>query len=303
MISAKLYRVPKAHLVLIAANLVYATAPSVTRVTLDHVGPAALALAELLLASSILVPLALMQERRDPPMSRSDRWSLVVMGVVGFAVAFSLSNWGIRLSGASDAALLITIEPASLIVLSPLLLGERLTRREGLGALLTLLGAAMIVVNGIPGVTAVLAPRWRGDLLLVLAAVAYASYTLIGRRLLSRYSSLQVTAWSILWGAVGMVPLAAVEYLSGHGSAWTPTAVVGLLYLGVVVVTLGFMAWNYALERVEAPRAAIFLNLQPLVGALLGVFWLGEPLTPFTVVGGLLILTGLHMAVKGGRVS
>jgi drug/metabolite transporter (DMT)-like permease len=294
--------VPKAHLVLIAANLVYATAPSVTRVTLAHVAPGALALAELAIASLILVPLALTRGARGSPIAGSDLLSVAAMGVAGFALAFSLSNWGIRLSGASNAALLITVEPASLLVLSPLLLGEHLSRRQGVAALLTLLGATTIVVNGIPGVTAALAPRWRGDLLLVAAGVAYASYTLLGRRLLSRHSPLRVTAWSILWGAIGMLPVTAVERLSGHVSTWTPAAILGLLYLSVVVVTLGFMAWNYALERVEAPQAAIFLNLQPLVGALLGVLWLGEPLTAVTITGGLLIIVGLRLAVNGGGI-
>jgi O-acetylserine/cysteine efflux transporter len=93
--------------------------------------------------------------------------------------------------------------------------------------------------------------------------------------------------------------VAFLEYLNGPPSAWTPPAVAGLLYLAVVVVALAFVAWNYALERVEAPRAAIFLNLQPLAGALLAALWLGEPLTPFTIAGGLLILAGLRLAVRG----
>ena len=46
---------------------------------------------------------------------------------------------------------------------------------------------------------------------------------------------------------------------------------------------------------------AAFVNVQPLAGALLGVWWLREPLTPFTVAGGLLIVAGLHLTVKAGR--
>ena len=52
---------------------------------------------------------------------------------MGFTLAFALGNWGLAHSTASNAALLITVEPASLILLSPLLLGERLSRREGAG--------------------------------------------------------------------------------------------------------------------------------------------------------------------------
>jgi len=292
--------VPRAYLVLVAANLIYSTAPAVARLALEEVGPATLAFTALVIGSTILVPLAIARRREVTPVSAADRWTILWMGLVGFAVAYSLSNWGIRLSTASNAALLITLEPACLILLSPMLLGERLTTREGVGALLTLFGAVVVVVNGIPGLTAAWAPRWQGDLLLVAAALAYASYTLLGRRVLSRHPALPVTAWSVLCGAAGMTPLAVAEWAGGRGSAWTPAAMTGAVYLGAVVTALGFTAWNYALERVEAPRAAIFLNLQPLAGTLLGVWWLGEPLTSFTIAGGLFIVFGLHLAVTAG---
>jgi drug/metabolite transporter (DMT)-like permease len=295
--------VPSASLVLLLANLVYATSYSATRLVVDDVGPATLGLARLAIGSTILLPLALARGMRDVHVSRRDRWRLFWMGLLGFAGAFAFGNWGIARSTASNAALLITVEPSSIILFSPLLLGERLTRREAVGAALTLVGAAVVVVNGIPGVTVALAPRWRGDLLLILSGLAYASYSLLGRDVLARYPVLPVTAWSILWGTAGMVPLAAAEWAAGRLPQWTPGAVAGTLYLGVVITALGYTAWNWALERVEAPRAAIFINLQPLGGALLGVLWLGEALTPYTVAGGALILAGLQLTVKEGRLG
>jgi drug/metabolite transporter (DMT)-like permease len=234
-------------------------------------------------------------------LSREDRGRLALTGVVGFTLAFALGNWGLAHSTASNAALLITVEPASLILLSPLLLGERLSRREGLGAALAILGAAVIVVNGIPGVTQALVPHWRGDVILILSGVAYAAYSLIARPVLLRHPALVVTAYSILWGAVAMLPLAVLEWATGPPPVWTPRAVVGTLYLGVVMTALGYAVWNWCLERVETPRVAIFLNIQPVGGALLGVWWLGERLTAFTVAGGLLILAGLHLTVKARR--
>ena len=82
---------------------------------------------------------------------------------------------------------------------------------------------------------------------------------------------------------------------------WSSPAVWGTLYLAVVITALGYLVWSYVLERVEAPRLAVFINVQPVVGALLGVWWLREPLTVFTVVGGLLVLLGLHLAMRAGR--
>ena len=289
---------PSAYVVLFLSNLVFATGYSVARLVLEDVGPATLAMARLLIGSVLLAPWA-WRGRTAPKLSPEDHWRLALMGVVGFTLAFALGNWGIAHSTASNAALLITAEPAALILLSPLLLGERLTGREGFGAVLALLGAAVVVVNGIPGVTHALVPHWRGDLVLILSAVAYAAYSLLARPVLLRHPALAVTAYSILWGVAAMLPLAVLEWTTAPPSQWTARAVVGTLYLGVVMTALGYAVWNWCLERVEAPRAAIFLNVQPLAGALLGVWWLGERLTAFTVAGGILILVGLHLTVKG----
>jgi drug/metabolite transporter (DMT)-like permease len=292
--------VPTAYVVLLVSNLIFATGYSISRIVLEDISPVTLAMVRLAIGSLILVPWA-WSGMRTAKLSREDHWRLGLTGVVGFTLAFALGNWGLAHSTASNAALLITVEPASLILLSPLLLGERLSRRESLGAALAILGAAVIVVNGIPGVTLALAPHWRGDLVLILSGVAYAAYSLIARPVLLRQPALVVTAYSIVWGTVAMLPFAALEWATGSAPGWTPRALMGALYLGVVMTARGYAVWNWCLERVETPRVAIFLNIQPLGGALLGVWWLGERLTVFTVAGGLLILAGLHLTVKARR--
>ena len=292
---------PTAYLVLLVANVIYGTSYVATRIVLHDVGPATLALARLAIGALVIVPLAFAPRRTDRRLSRADRWKVFWMGVLGFAAAFGFANWGMARSTATNAALLITVEPVSLILLSPIFLGERLTTRELIGALLTLVGAVLVVLNGLPGLTVTFAPHWRGDILLVLSGLSYAAYSLIGRGVLARHAALPVTAWSILWGFVAMTPFAGLEWLDGHRPVWSPVAIWGTLYLALAVTALGYLVWNYALERVEAPRLALFVNVQPVVGALLGVWWLREPLTAFTVVGGLLVLLGLHLAIRAGR--
>lgn len=292
---------PTAYLVLLVANAIYGTSYVATRIVLHDVGPATLAVARLALGAVVIVPLAFLRGARDRRLSRADRWNVFWMGVLGFAAAFGFANWGMARSTATNAALLITVEPISLILLSPVFLGERLTRRELVGAVLTLVGAVCVVLNGLPGLSVTFAPHWRGDILLVLSGLSYAAYSLIGRGVLARHAALPVTAWSIVWGLVAMLPFGALEWLDGHRPVWTPVAIWGTVYLAIAVTALGYLVWNYALERVEAPRLALFVNVQPVVGALLGVWWLREPLTVFTVIGGLLVLLGLHLAMRAGR--
>jgi drug/metabolite transporter (DMT)-like permease len=220
------------------------------------------------------------------------------MGIVGFAAAFALSHWGIVRSTVTNAALLIIVEPVAVMLLAPALLGERLTRREAAGAPLALGGTVLVVVNGIPGLSARLAPHWRGDALLILAGLAYGSYSLLGREVLLRHDPLRVTTQSILWGAAAIVPLAVLEQVGQPSVAWSAGVLVGVGYLSVVITALGYLLWNWALARLSAPRAAIFLSVQPVLGAGLGIALLGEAVTAFTAVGGALIVAGLIVTVK-----
>jgi drug/metabolite transporter (DMT)-like permease len=151
----------------------------------------------------------------------------------------------------------------------------------------------------VPGLTLALAPHWRGDLLLVLAGLAYGAYTLIGRAVLARHSPLVVTARSIVWGAVVMLPLAVAEWLGGARPVLSPAAVGGALYLAIVITAFGYLLWNWVLARVSAPQVAIFVTVQPIGGAVLGVVLLREPLTVFTVTGAVLIVLGLWLTVTG----
>jgi drug/metabolite transporter (DMT)-like permease len=294
------------ELVMVVGNVVYATSYAATRLTLDAVPPATLALLGVALAALALAPLLHWPARAPHAAGRlapADRLRMAAMGAVGFAAAFATFHFGLERSTTTNAALLITVEPLALILLSPLVLGERLTRREALGTAVALLGSVLVVVNGVPGLTLDVAPHWRGDLLLVLSGVAFASYTLIGRDLLTRLPVVPVTVWSLAWGAVATLPLAALEWAQGHQPRWTWPAVIGVLYLSLLITGLGYLVWNWAVERVPAPRMAIFLNIQPLAGVAIGAALLGEPLTPFVVTGGILILAGVGLALRSREVA
>ncbi len=202
-----------ADLALLLANIVYGTSYVVTRVALADVPPATLALLRVLIAAAVLVPLSLRTRVR---LSGREHARIVGMGVVGFAAAFALGHWGLAQSTATNAALLIVAEPLGLILLGPVVLREHLRRSEAFGAGLALIGATLVVVNGIPGLTHALLPRWRGDLLLVLSGLAYAAYSILGRPILKHRPALPVTALSALWGVPGLVPLVTQEWLDGQ---------------------------------------------------------------------------------------
>jgi drug/metabolite transporter (DMT)-like permease len=289
----------RADVLLLLTNVVYGTGYLAQRVALDGVPPALLGLIRLALGSVVLLPA--LRGRSGPPAARGDGPRIFWMGVLGFGVAYVLSHAGMQHSTATSASLLITVEPVALVALSRLVLGERLRRREAAGAALVLAGALLVVLDGVPGLTVALFPRWRGDVLLILSALAFASYSVIGRDVLERRDPPTVTAHSIAWGAASMAPVALLEWVAGARPAVTPGSAAAVLYLAVVVTGLAYLAWNHALARVPAPRAAIFINVQPVVGVALGVGLLGEPATVHTAIGAGLVVAGLAVTTIGAR--
>src|SRR2546422_214253 len=201
-----------AAILLLVANVVYATSYVVTRVALQDVPPTTLALLRLVLGAAVLVPLGRRGTATAPPPGQRAR--VFWMGALGFAAAFALSHWGLVVSSATNAALLIVVEPLTLVVLAP---------------------------------------------------------------------------------------LAALEWAAGARPMLTPSAILATLYLALVITAGAYLVWNWALARVEAARAAPFLTVQPVVGAALGAFVLGDPVTPFTAIGGALVVVGLWMTVTGRR--
>jgi len=85
---------------------------------------------------------------------------------------------------------------------------------------------------------------------------------------------------------------------AGARPAWTGQALLGTLYLAVIITAIAYLVWNWALERVPAPRVAIFLTVQPITGALLGIVLLGDAFSAFTVLGGALIVLGLMLTAR-----
>src|SRR5204862_191669 len=116
----------RADVALLGANLVYATSYVAARLTLDDVPPAALALSRCVIGAVVLWPMT--RHASVMRMSAGDHARIAAMGVLGFGVAFALSHWGLVRSTAANAALLIIVEPLAIMALSPVMLGETLSR-------------------------------------------------------------------------------------------------------------------------------------------------------------------------------
>ena len=176
-------------------------------------------------------------------------------------------------------------------------LRERFKRLTGFALLLGFVGVYLIVERSLvpnipPGGGA-----WRivGDLLVVLALLVEAFYTVRGKALLVKYPPLMITSASIVVSMIFWMPVAAWEIIH---TGWHPLGLVAWLsvgWLAIMSTVVAYLAWFQGLAKVDASSAASALFIQPLLGTFLAIVLLHDQLTPMTVVGGILIIVSVYL--------
>ncbi len=234
------------------------------------------------LPALLLLALRLRPRRADLP-------GIVGAGVLGVPVLFLLQVEGVARTTATRAALVIGLLPPLAALGGVLVLGERATRRLVAALALSTFGLGLVV--GWPGGGGSVS----GDLLVAASAVVSVAYVLATARLVQRYDPAGLAAWTQAAGTLVLVAVVLAwqgpPRLPTHAATW---AALAGLSLGCTVAANAL--WNVGLKTLGAARAGVFVNLEPLLGATLGVALLGEPLGTGALVGGACIVAATLLA-------
>jgi drug/metabolite transporter (DMT)-like permease len=233
----------------------------------------------------ILLPIAI---RGWIPYRGKDLGILLLASAIGVPLQFLIQFRGLQLTTVSHASLIVGALPVLLALSSALFLGERLRYFEWGVLGLSAVGAILIALSsgssaGSPQ------PSLHGDALVLFSLCGSVSMILLSKRLISSHGALPVTASTIIIGTIMLVLwVELTQPVRFHflPSAWGAAAAQGLL------ATAGaYLCWNWGLAHMPAARAGVFLNLEPVVGTLLGMSLLHERLGSMAVLGGLLIIS------------
>lgn len=282
---------------LIGINLLWAGSSLAAKIALQTIPPMTLAFTRFSLAALLMYGIALIR-KVDMRVARRDWGAFWSMGVLGLAMTYLLAYQGLRLTTASNFALLHATETVFLTVLAFFFLGEALPRTKLLGICLGLAGVYLIISNGL--VIQSFSHSAQGNLLVALALAFEASSSIVGKNLLARYPPLSVVTYQMLSGAVALAPFCAYELTrqisSGHPLVLPPVdALWSLLYLIIPCTVLGYLIWFTVLDKCDASEMSVFLFIQPVAGALLGSYFLGDKITPFTIIGALMVLVAVGL--------
>ncbi len=217
------------------------------------------------------------------------------VGLIGYGISLGFQFVGTSLSTAANGSLVTSATPAFILLFAWIILRERITPLRLAALLISTLG----VVAVIDPRTAQLNPGlfW-GNLSLLAAALTWALYSVLIRIVTRKMDVLTVTLIAFLGGFPIVIP-AGIWELSNIGIGHVSLGILGgLLFLGIISTALAMVLWNTAFAVLDASVASLTFFAQPVVGTLLGWFFLKETITPLFLAGGLLIAIGLIMSSR-----
>jgi drug/metabolite transporter (DMT)-like permease len=280
---------------LVIVNAMWAAQYPAYKTATNQAGPVAVSLWTFLIAVLVLIPFYLRERQGSRQRVPRFEWRVfVILAALGLIPGSAVLAWGTELSTASNAALLYLTLPVITAVMAVTLLGERMTLVRWGSLALALVG--VLIVSG---------PDWHhanlhsmkflgGNLIILVAITGSAFYNVYSKRLLGRYTPLEVLVFGYMVAAGLSVPL--VLWLEPASLAATRSYTLGvwasLVVLSVLSWGLAMVLWMHLLRRLDVSQASVSIYLLPLLGVLFSAVLLKERITPAMLVGGLLTLAG-----------
>ncbi len=275
------------HLALLGASLIWGLSYLGTKVALQDMGPFELATVRVLLAAAFYAPVFVASRRA---ISVREGLALGLLGIVLYYVGF---NVGLQTARVTDAGVIQASIPAVSALIAIPMLRERPGILVWAGIGLSFLGVVLLV----GGTGAAGEGSLTGDLLIVWSVLIWGLYSVYVRKLGSVASPTLITAATLVWGGLLLIPLGLGE-LAFVQPKFTLEGALATLFLAVFAGALAYWLWSYGLARVEAARGTAYLNLLPLVAAVSGVLLVGERIGAIEVGGGVLIVGGVTLAAR-----
>jgi drug/metabolite transporter (DMT)-like permease len=261
----------------------------------DTMPPVTLAVGRWLVALLILLPFVLQGLWRQRGLLWRQRWLIFVCGAFGIAGYNALAYLALQTVPAVNVAFLNSTLPLMIPVAAFLLGRENVSRQTLAGIAMSFLGICWIVSRG--NMAALFALQFeRADLLVLLAILNYAVYSVLLRRRDPALDPLVFLAATMVTGLVVLLPFWLWELRAGAVIPFDAASVAAVVYIGIFASLLAFILWNRCVALLGATITGVSFHLVAVFTALLAFVALGEPVQGFHALGILLILAGFAIA-------
>jgi drug/metabolite transporter (DMT)-like permease len=288
----------------VLSSAIGGTTITITRFVVNALDPAAIGAFRFTIGFMLLVPIAIAAHERWPPIR--DWPATFALGILYFVVFPLLFNWSVVYTTSARAALALSTTPLLTMIVAAALRAEALSLRKTLGVVITMAGVFIALLSGLSE-----APRgaWKGELLMIAAALCLSLYNVWSQPLLRRSAPIPYANVGMAIGGAGLLLIATAFDAFQPVATFDVPQWLAILYLGVCGGAVLFWLWAFALARATATQVAMSVTINPIVASIGGAFLLGEQISLNVVVGLLAVFAGIWIATAtnkqkpGGRMA
>ena len=269
------------------------------KIALRELSPLFLAGLRIGLAGVTMLPLYMWERRTEPRPSGSgprDIVQLLLLGLFGVTLNQFFFIVGLSRTSVAHAAILIGLTPIQVLIIARLRGQELITARKAVGMAIALAGVAVLkAFEPADGAGA----TWLGDFFIILTGLCFALFTVFGKEVTERYSTITMNTYAYVGGAVALLPLTLWEAARQPLATVSAGAWLAAIYMALFPSVIAYLIYYHALAHMAASRVSAFSYLQPVFASIMGVAILGESLGAPVIAGGAVILAGVYLAERG----
>ncbi|RKL67878.1 EamA family transporter [Salipaludibacillus neizhouensis] len=268
---------------------------------INDLPPFTIAFFRLLIAFLIVFPLGWRRAWENRAIFLEYKKPFLLMTLAGVTFFNTFIYGALQFTTSSNVAILETVIPALTVVLSALILKEKLMRIQWFGVCLSLLGAIWVVMDG--RIFSLLSMDWNpGDAIMIGAIISWSVYSIMVKKYMHLFPAFAALLVMTGISVIVLLPIVLVEWLiTGIPSFDQPNLILGLLYLGIFPSLIALVLFNRAVAMLGASQASMFLNFLPVVTIIGAYFWLGENISMMQILGAIIVIAGVTITTQMGK--
>ncbi|MBK5071436.1 DMT family transporter [Budviciaceae bacterium CWB-B4] len=282
-----------AYLFPLLAVLIWAINAIVNKLSAGAIEPAAISFYRWALALLIMTPFILPGVIRRRKSIYPYWWKLLILGFLGMALYQSLAYYAAYTISALTIGIFVSLIPLLTVLLSILILKTPPTLGVVIGGLLSFCGLVWLISGGNPAGLLSMGVG-KGELMMLTAATAYALYGVLTKLWSIPLSNWQSVYIQSFFGMMLLLP----DFLMTDDISLNAHNIPLVLYAGIPASVIAPFVWIQGVMKLGASKAALFMNLTPVITAIIAIIFLREPLHSYHLVGGTISLIGVILAQR-----